>query len=528
MGGLLARSYIESTYYNNDVDKLVFIATPHLGAPAAYLMWEGGSIGNDAYDVIKSLIIGFEAYKNGHNNVFSYVRDDISSVRDLLPIYDYIKESDSGDFRTYPENYPRNHFLELLNQESNMQNLEAVDVLNIVADNNKKDTLDYMVVEDKYFDDGRWEHGYPINYDGLLGIKGLVNGSGDGTVPQRSNNGLFENELTFNSNHTKIVSDSQKEIINFLSGNLPLNDISNNIFEKWFMVRIYSPANFLIKDPQGNRVGMDAEGNEISEINKSFYFNEDGMQFALIPNPGEGDYKVELLGTADGDYKLNLAYVDEESIVQRNFMGNIIEDQQQEFLFDFNPSEEEENFLTDLMPEDVTAPVIQIVKPNSGEKFFRSQILSLEYQVYDDYSSNVMPSITLNGENVTSSTIDLSFYSVGTYELRLTATDSAGNSSVETVELEIIANIKTSIKDIENFYESGLLTKEAKNKLLPPLKQLERDFELFKGSKSNTENKLNTLDIHLKNLKKQGKLDDLVYDIIKANIDYLRINLLYE
>ena len=42
MGGLLAREYIESDYYQNDVDQLITLGTPHNGAPEDYLAWDGG------------------------------------------------------------------------------------------------------------------------------------------------------------------------------------------------------------------------------------------------------------------------------------------------------------------------------------------------------------------------------------------------------------------------------------------------------------------------------------------------------
>ena len=32
MGGLLAREYIESDYYEDDIDQLITIGTPHLGS----------------------------------------------------------------------------------------------------------------------------------------------------------------------------------------------------------------------------------------------------------------------------------------------------------------------------------------------------------------------------------------------------------------------------------------------------------------------------------------------------------------
>src|SRR6056297_2131835 len=42
MGGLVARGYIQSNYYNNDVDNLIMIGTPNSGSVKAYSYWQGG------------------------------------------------------------------------------------------------------------------------------------------------------------------------------------------------------------------------------------------------------------------------------------------------------------------------------------------------------------------------------------------------------------------------------------------------------------------------------------------------------
>ena len=44
MGGLVARSYIQGPSYDNDVDQLITLGTPHLGAADAYVAWEGGQM----------------------------------------------------------------------------------------------------------------------------------------------------------------------------------------------------------------------------------------------------------------------------------------------------------------------------------------------------------------------------------------------------------------------------------------------------------------------------------------------------
>ncbi|MBU2028728.1 alpha/beta hydrolase [Patescibacteria group bacterium] len=51
MGGLLAREYIESDYYDNDINQLIMLGTPNNGAPEAYLKWEAGAFFTSLQDV---------------------------------------------------------------------------------------------------------------------------------------------------------------------------------------------------------------------------------------------------------------------------------------------------------------------------------------------------------------------------------------------------------------------------------------------------------------------------------------------
>ena len=117
MGGLLTREYIESDYYQNDIDQLITLGTPHNGAPKDYLMWEGGEFGKGIMNNFFELIFKLEAEENGYENIFDYIQSlPIESVRELLPVYNYLKEADSGDMRQYYNGYPRNEFLENLNK----------------------------------------------------------------------------------------------------------------------------------------------------------------------------------------------------------------------------------------------------------------------------------------------------------------------------------------------------------------------------------------------------------------------------
>ncbi len=135
MGGLLAREYIESEYYGNDVDQLITLGTPQKGAPKDYLTWEGGKMASSKFDFLAMFmedIFRAESLKKGFTNIFDYVRNrPILSVQELLPIYSYLY--DDGNQRVYPTDYPVNLFLETLNNSSGISKLHNVEFDNIVG-----------------------------------------------------------------------------------------------------------------------------------------------------------------------------------------------------------------------------------------------------------------------------------------------------------------------------------------------------------------------------------------------------------
>ena len=69
MGGLLAREYIESDYYDDDVDQLITVGTPHLGAPKDYVTWEAGEF-LGLFAPVQKRIFALEALENGYLDIF--------------------------------------------------------------------------------------------------------------------------------------------------------------------------------------------------------------------------------------------------------------------------------------------------------------------------------------------------------------------------------------------------------------------------------------------------------------------------
>lgn len=350
MGGLVARAYVELGDYENDIDQLIFLGTPHKGASKSYLTWEAGEVGPGRDDFLYERIFKVEAEFNGYPSVFRYIRElPMLSVQELLPIYDYLRDKDTMELRQYSNNYPQNLFLELLNNPINLDKLSDININNIIANAGEQSTINNFRVIDENFSDNEWEHGYPEGYNSLFGDHGIEYGNGDGSVSFRSNDNFLNLDNTeIDSAHTSMITDAQKIIIKELTGIEPDEEVRNNIFINYLLVRIFSPADFIVIAPNGNRVGKDFSGSGIiNEIEDAFYSGFDnGPEFVTIPNPVEGDYQVHLQGTGQGAYRLSVSYIDEENEVDQDYTGNISLDDNQEIDFSFF----EDELISELIP----------------------------------------------------------------------------------------------------------------------------------------------------------------------------------
>jgi pimeloyl-ACP methyl ester carboxylesterase len=96
MGGLVSRSYIQSDAYpaRNDVERLITLGTPHVGAPEAYYPWQGGEL---RWDPTVNTVLNVYLWYLGHIHPFQSaldplktIRTQVPGIRDLLPVADYL------------------------------------------------------------------------------------------------------------------------------------------------------------------------------------------------------------------------------------------------------------------------------------------------------------------------------------------------------------------------------------------------------------------------------------------------------
>ena len=125
----------------------LLLATPHQGATEAYLTWEGGESGATLMDLVKEALMEQEGVKHGYSDLFNYIRKrPVISVRELLPVYDYLYDTGPKSLRSYPNNYPVNYFIDYLSNPANQSALSGINITNILARSGEVDTLDTIQV----------------------------------------------------------------------------------------------------------------------------------------------------------------------------------------------------------------------------------------------------------------------------------------------------------------------------------------------------------------------------------------------
>lgn len=336
MGGLVAREYIQSDKYTKDVDNLIFLGTPHLGAPKAYLTWEAGESAPQLDEQMLQFLLEQEGKELGYKTLFDYVKDKpLTSVQELLPIYDYLKEG--GVQRIYPSNYPQNQFLEKLNISSTTLLTSGVNITNIVGSISSSTIEKINVIPSTT--QPLWEHGYVENFfaEDTLDV-GLVYGVGDRTVPEESGEYIKNNLIKTEYSHLDLVTEAQDKIYSVLT-NRDLEEVVDRfrIPNTILLIQMFSPADMYVVAPDGKKVGKNIlSSGEFNEISGAYYSGELGNEFITIPDPQEGEYKILVEGVdGGGEYTIKSLIISKDTTQQNEFTSTIKDNQVEELNLEY-------------------------------------------------------------------------------------------------------------------------------------------------------------------------------------------------
>jgi len=543
MGGLVARQYIQSDAYAHDVSQLIFLGTPHLGAPYAYLTWEAGENGRGVVDRIINFLFTREAEKADYASSFDYViHKPITSLEELLPIYDYIKDKTNDQLRTYPNNYPENHFLEDLDNNLDKLYGSGVKVSNIVGDLGPNSTLNIIRVVDSPWKP-LWEDGFPDGYDGTTADLGLEAGDGDGTVPIDSSEDIDCDTTVLNSEHRILPTDAEKLIVTKLSATKNPIAINNSYIPniKLLIIKILSPADIVVIAPDGQRVGKDfSTGREINEIDGAFYsgFQTDD-EYITIPDPLDGLYKVEAQGTGNGgEYTVAVGYVSDNGLSDSDYKSSILPGMITELNVNINSSSPDD---LQVKPADDVMPKITIASP-LAQDYTRENPLIISItntSVGSGWSQN----LRVDGKIIqNNSVIDLFAEKLGGHIFTATMSDLSGHIVTATVPFRLIVTPTSVIQDIEKMYDLGWIkNKDAKNDLINNMKLIIRMNKVMETIKQkiplpkNTTNKFEIIEERIDKIlgqqfiklleKKHSKaLNDRAYNLLIEDINWLLNN----
>ncbi len=370
MGGLIARAYIEEIEgadYEDTIDQLITLGTPNQGSPAAYLKWEAGEGFFTWSDKLAKYHFQQEAEHEDYADLGKYIREKVLSAKQLLPVYDYLVEVSDGEMRAYPENYPRNTFLEDLNEQTNLEKLKKIDYTNIIGNlENENSTISKIRVV-KSAVAGKWEDGMPENFDDGGTDRGLEHDNGDETVPITSSRGVEANkEIEVTATHQDLPSEAQCEVFTELSGKFDCQFVDNWHVTNVLLFNVFSPIDIQIISPSGEKYGKDFENDKIFEsVGGSFYSGYAGVEneFVAIPNPEEGEYKILTQGTGNGTYRVEIVKISENPAVSSEAVESVVEIEGLAALGKLDEviiETDEQNVINKNQNQDLTPPETQI------------------------------------------------------------------------------------------------------------------------------------------------------------------------
>ena len=345
-----------------------------------------------------------------------------------------------------------------------------------------------------------WEDGYPDGFYEKNGDWGLERGEGDGTVPLSSSEFVAADLNEFDAEHGALVTKAEGLIFKKLTGRDASILITSNtdsfldINYRILIIKILSPIDVQVIAPDLKRIGKDfATGGEFNEIDGAFYSGfETDDEYITIPNPLDGEYKIETIGTGSGEYTIATGYISDTVSVDKDFTGQTALDMSATINIEVNSSAPE-NF--DIKPQDLTSPEIVIHDADSG--VFSSEIR------FDDRIVN-------SGE-----ALDLFFEKLGLHKLTVMASDFVGNTAISEAYFSVIATRASTLADIYRAYALGWIFEEGiKESLVAKLKN---------AYSADVLEKPNLLKAFLNELNALygEQINDRAYNLLKDDINWL-------
>jgi hypothetical protein len=336
MGGLLSKYYLKN-FGQGKVDKFIDIATPNFGAPSAFgTLISGDNLG------IKLGPLGLSTSK------VKKIIQNMPSAYQLLPSQSYVSDS-LPDYKYYVddlEDYDNNDVRGRLSIEESNEFLKNTGRNSYVLDNSVgvHDDIDNMNPADygaevynivgcgiptigKFFTLGKQNNENP-EFD-------IAYISGDGTVPQRSAEGIFSNKQYYVTgfehpmipssegvkNLIPLILSGRQDSFNFDSYKSISTTTNGCGLPNGSFLSFHNPIDVNIYDEFGNHTGPNTDGNLEETISSIVYNIIENSKFVYLPD--DQNYKIILQANTLGSFDSYIKKIENGVVVSTSYFNDI-------------------------------------------------------------------------------------------------------------------------------------------------------------------------------------------------------------
>jgi hypothetical protein len=323
-GGLIAADYAQD--HSDKVKKLITAGSPHKGAVNAFGAWNGGELwGVPVWQRAVARLL-FAARGGLFPSLKDTVRNDIPSIQELLPTFDYLTNSNN---QTISESSLNQRNPQLPNQYTGLSNISSLLTTLTGLENISADTLSSIKVKSRNWMDqalGLWPDGKPDQFN--------YSTAGDTTVLRTS--GRYDNAAAtpeVPADHVGLIAETAgiNAILSALgsSASAQIQEAPMNDSKSYTVIFLRSPAT----------VSVTANGQTYPDA------DNDGL--IILDDSVTGNANIILTGTGSGQYHLDILNLDPGGDSSQTFTGNITPNQVIIIPVNLNPSDQQPDQLND-------------------------------------------------------------------------------------------------------------------------------------------------------------------------------------
>jgi len=432
MGGLLVKDYIKQ-YGSENINKLILVGTPHLGAPkAAKTLLEGDT------DIPMNIL---------NKNTMKQLSLNMPTIYQLLPNQKYFDIFNGYiNFSAEPWVAPNildynrtREFLKsrnlngaLLDQEQEIQLLSELDLTGVDAYNIAGCGTNTQA-------------GYRFNSEFI--IKGIGYTSGDKTVPfmsARQVNIPFENKYYVKkAGHSELPSHeyARKIILDILTGQKPILDEVNasngtKVCDyKGKKLEWKSPVEVHVYDQNRNHAGPTQSGAFENNLNIDYEII-DGEKFIFIPTDDGRTYTVEANGEELGNFDLVISDINNGEAVSSVIFNDVPITENSQIILDLYQAEPTASLDGNMLTPDstLTQALDDVVPPQTSiETLETEESITVKLSASDGkLGSGIMyTKYSIDGQNYKIYTEPIEIKEFGNIVLKYYSVDNVGNNEPE-------------------------------------------------------------------------------------------------